>query len=95
MFENFIMTFGFADELVQKHKKRFEILHNFFREYNKQVKSYQFGEKNPYGYCGIIDILIQMIKEKNGLKESGTLSDKYPEDKIIQWFFNGLKTEIG
>jgi hypothetical protein len=93
-FDNFVKTFGFTDELVQKHKKRYEILDNFFIEYNKQVGSYPFGGQHPAGYCGVVELLSQMIKVKIGLKELYTVVEKHTKDQVIQRFLNGLKSEI-
>ena len=56
------------NQLVQKHRNRYDILIRFFTEYNKQVPSYQFDGQNPAGYCGVIEIFIQMIKNKKVIK---------------------------
>lgn len=93
-FDNFMMTFGYSDELVQKHKARFMILDNFFSEYNKQALTYHFGGKNPVGYCGVIEILAEMIKNKIGSRDILSKSGKSQEDKVIKWFFDGLRLEI-
>jgi hypothetical protein len=93
-YDNFVKTFGFKDELVQKHKKRFDILDNFFYEYNNQVVSYQFGNKNPSGYCGVIEILLYLIKNKKALKKSCLEPENYSHDQVMRWFFDGLASEL-
>lgn len=93
-FDNFTKTFGFADSLVRKHRKRYDILVNFFDEYNKQIVTYKFGGTHPSGYCGVMEMLTQMIKNKKGLKELYTVVEKHTKDQVIRWFFNGLKSEI-
>jgi len=93
-FDNFVKTFGFADELVKKHKKRFYILDNFFNKYNSQVISYKFGEQHPSGYCGVIEVLLYLIKNKKTLKNIWNKSEKYSKDPIILWFFEELATEL-
>jgi hypothetical protein len=93
-FANFERNFRSSDDLLSKHKKRYEILNNFFNEYNEQVIFYQFGGKKPVGYCGVVELLSQMIKFKIGLKELYTVVEKHTKDQVIQWFLNGLKSEI-
>ncbi len=93
-YEHFIRNFGFNDELVQKHKSKYEILVNFFTEYNKQLIFYKFGEQKPEGYCGVVELFIKMIKDKNGLKELYRELYIYQDDPLMQWFFNGLKSDL-
>ncbi|MCX6255368.1 MAG: HD domain-containing protein [Bacteroidia bacterium] len=93
-FENFKKNFRSPDYFARKHKKRYEILCNFFNGYNEQVISYKFGGKKPLGYCGVVELLSQMIKVKIGLKELYTVVEKHTKDQVIQWFLNGLKSEI-
>jgi hypothetical protein len=92
-FDNFVKNFGFADELVQKHTKRFDVLDNFFNEYNNQVISYKFGGQCPAGYCGVIEVLQNLISNKKVLKEFWNESKIYSDDPVIRWFFDGLATE--
>lgn len=93
-FDNFVKTFGFADELVLKHKKRFDILDNFFNEYNNQVISYKFGGQHPAGYCGVIEVLLNLINNKKALKEFWNESEKYSYDPVIRCFLEGLAFEL-
>lgn len=93
-FDNFVSTFGFADELVQKQKKRFYFLDSFFSEYNKLIPYYQFGGPHPSGYCGVIEILNSLIKEKAVLRDMFFVRDKYSYDPVVHWFFNGLAAEL-
>ena len=93
-FDNFVKTFGFKNELVQNHKKRYDILEKFFNEYNNQVTSYQFGGQHPSGYCGVVEILLYLINNKKTLKEFYMEPEKYSNDHVILWFFNGLASEL-
>ena len=52
-FNHFIKVIGYRDRIFEKHKKRYLILDEFFKEYNIQVLSYKFGTKQPSGYCGV------------------------------------------
>ena len=93
-FEHFEKNFGLNIQLFHKHRDRYDILIRFFNEYNKQTPSYRFDCQKPRGFCGIVELLIQMIKNKKVLNEIFAEQEKYQEDQIIQWFFNGLKKEI-
>jgi HD superfamily phosphodiesterase len=92
-FDNFIKTFGFAGELVAKHKKRFDILNDFFENYNKQVQSYKFGGKYRSGYCGVIDIISDVINGKASLNDIGNTPYGKFSDPAIDWFFKEFISE--
>jgi HD superfamily phosphodiesterase len=93
-FEHFEKSFGNDYPLFKKHRDRYDILIRFFAEYSKQVPFFQFDGQRPFGFCGVVEIFIQMIKNKKVIDEFFLEQEKYPEDKVIQWYFNGLKTEI-
>jgi HD superfamily phosphodiesterase len=93
-FDHFEKIFYFNISLVQKHRDRFNILIRFFTEYNEQVTSYHFDSKNPEGYCGVIELFINMITDKSDLKRLLMSEDILPDDQVIQWFFNGLRSEL-
>jgi HD superfamily phosphodiesterase len=92
-FENFSGAFKFSDDFFLKHKKRYDILVNFFEKYNDLVKDYQFGDIHPSGYCGVIDILINLIRNKKQLKDIYNNPGQISDDDFIIWFFNGLNSE--
>jgi HD superfamily phosphodiesterase len=92
-FKNFIKIFGFADEYVEKHKKRYEILDNFFNEYNKQAVTYKFGTALPVGYCGVIEAFNEMTHQKGDLKDAETVLEKYSNDPAIHRYFSELVSE--
>jgi hypothetical protein len=92
-FNNFVLTFGFADEFVMKHKKRYIILDKFFSEYNKQIGDYKFGGSKPSGYCGVIEVLNDIMRKKIVLKDVCRNSEKLSDDPVICWFFNELAFE--
>lgn len=93
-FDNLAKIFRFSDEFVRKHKKRFDILENFFAGYNKQVVSYQFGGPNPAGYCGVVEILNKMLMDKIAAGDFQKDPDNYSYDSVISWFFDGLTSEL-
>lgn len=92
-FNNFEKIFGFNKEIVQKHKKRYEILDNFFSEYNIQIENYKFGGTKPSGYCGVIELLDDQAHHKGVLNDKGTLLKDYLNDPVIRWYFSELELE--
>jgi HD superfamily phosphodiesterase len=93
-FDNFEKLFGFSYSILQKHKKRYNILINFFSKYNNQVLSYQFGGPDQSGYCGTVEIIKDVLQKKIILDFLLRESEKYSNDKVINWFFNGLASEL-
>jgi hypothetical protein len=92
-FDNILKTGIYTDDYILKHRKRYNILNNFFREYNNQLGSYQFGGQNPSGYCGVLEILLYLVNSKFTLKELYNNKMKFSYDPVIQWFLDNLKTE--
>ena len=93
-FNNFIKTFGFSDELVQKHEKRYRLLDDFFNKYNSQVQSYQFVNHSVSGYCGVIEVFLEMSQKKIALKDLCSDPQKCSNDPVIRWFFDELAIEL-
>jgi len=93
-FDNFVKTFGSNLTIFLNQQDRYKILNNFFDNYNRQVSSYRFGSQNPKGYCGVIEILLKMTVNKKGLKEIYFEVENTSDDKVIKWFFDGLRLEL-
>jgi HD superfamily phosphohydrolase YqeK len=93
-YDNFGKTIGSDSEIYKKHCKRFYILDDFFRKYNDQLHSYQFGTPNPSGYCGVIEIFLNSMNKKLKPDDMFKESMKYSDDPIILWFFEQLQKEI-
>jgi hypothetical protein len=93
-FKHFKETFGEYTELFQKHHDRYKILTGFFNEYNRQAVSYEFNCISPKGYCGVIELFIKMNKEKTGITDIIKEQNRFKNDEVIFWFFNGLKSEV-
>ena len=92
-FGNFEKTVGKAKKFIETHRQRYLALNDFFTKYNEQLPSYQFGTLNPSGYCGVIELIGNMINNKMELKELFTYSEKYYADPVINWFFSELRKE--
>jgi HD superfamily phosphodiesterase len=93
-FGNFENKFGFSRHLIQKQKKRYDILTGFYDNYNSMVSEYKFNSTYPAGYCGVIEIFSSMTDKKFSLKEIIDSNRYRTDDKIISWFFEGLAKEV-
>jgi hypothetical protein len=93
-FENFRISYDFSGDLIMKHKTRFEILGNFFNEYNEQATTYTFGSQHPSGYCGAIELLNNLICKNHSLTDFLMNKGYDHHDKIIKRFFDELKSEL-
>lgn len=93
-FQNLEKTLGTNNALVIRHKERFEILCDFFRNYNNQVASYNFNTDLPEGYCGLIQLFIQLLKNKISFNEFLNDAVRHDEDITIRTFMNGLRSEL-
>lgn len=93
-FKNFENIYGIHNFYVQFHRKRYRILTNFFRQYNKQADSYNFITDAPEGYCGVIQLFMLMIRNKRAICDLFLEAEIYQDDIIIGPFINGLKSEL-
>jgi HD superfamily phosphodiesterase len=93
-FDNFVIKFGYDSEIVKKHIKRYYTLDNFFERYNEQLPSYQFDTKDPSGFCGVIEIIMYLMKNNLQLKDFFKKPEKYSADPVIIWFFEELQKEL-
>jgi hypothetical protein len=77
-----------------KHKKRYDILNEFFTDYNFQIPSYHFDSPYPCGYCGVIELFINMKKENRKIDGFIANPENYSHDRVIRWYFTGLAKEL-
>jgi hypothetical protein len=93
-FKNFEDIYGIQNFYVQFHRKRYEILTNFFWQYNKQADSCNFITDAPDGYCGVIQLFMLLLKNKMAINDLFTEAEIYQNDIVIGHFFNNLKSEL-
>lgn len=91
-FANFRMNFGMINFLVQTHQQRFDLLDSFFSHYNIQAETYTFG-KNPEGYCGVAELIINMITRGINPENFHSTARDYFDDPVIKWYFGNLQEE--
>ncbi len=93
-YNNFQEIFGNNDPFLKNQTDRYNILYDFFNNYNKQISSHNFDPANPSGYFGIIAnfqyIIDNHITLEDYLKQPGTDSD----DPVILWYFEELEKEL-
>lgn len=90
---HFEEVFRFSESLVSRHRKRYEILDDFFSEYEKQAHSYSFDGVYE-GYCGIAAIIMKIINEGKDLNSFINDPVYQYDDPIIIWFFKELRSEL-
>jgi HD superfamily phosphohydrolase YqeK len=93
-YDNFIKRFGSYDELVVKHWERYFLLDMFFSKYNEQLPFYQFGTENPSGFCGVVEIIENIMKNNLQLKDFYTEPGKHTSDPLIVWYLTELEKEL-
>jgi hypothetical protein len=93
-YDNFINTFGSFDELVVKHWERYMLLDMFFTKYNQQLPSYQFGTDQPSGFCGVVELIRNIMKKNLELKDFYTEPQKHTTDPLIMWYLTELEKEL-
>jgi hypothetical protein len=92
-FNHFLRTYGFNSSLVEKHSKRYEIINSFFTSYNQSAPFYDFDNQLTAGYCGIVEIMQQSVKNKLSQAKLNSILIESP-DPVIQWFGAELKYEL-
>jgi hypothetical protein len=93
-FRNFLEVQGLNEEFIEKHRLRYNVLTDFFTGYNEQLKSYSFGSAYPAGYCGVIELIADMVEKKAEPKKFYKCVEKYHQDQIIRWYFLELNTNL-
>jgi HD superfamily phosphodiesterase len=92
-YRNFINTYRFPGDFIERHSKRYEILTSFFDSYNEQASYYKFDSQIINGYCGIAEI-VSGISGKNKSDSIFTSASVNIPDPVIQWFSAQLKSEL-
>jgi len=93
-FGNFRSKYESSGEFFVKHKKRYELLDNFFCDYNRQIGAYKFGSGHPHGYPGIIEVFLKVIDNGRELKKLIENSETFSYDQIMSCYFKGLNDEL-
>jgi HD superfamily phosphodiesterase len=92
-FDNVVNILGEESEYIDRHRKRFNILYDFFGKYNEELTSYHFGTGNPYGHCGVMEIIQYMMKSKLLLKDIFREPENYTGDPWILSFLGEMENE--
>jgi len=93
-FQYFVRSLGTGNKIAVKHTMRYKTTDRFFRKYNEQLPSYNFGSTHPHGYCGVIELFTHMMDRRIELQEIYLEPEKYLVDPTIRWFFAELEKEL-
>jgi HD superfamily phosphodiesterase len=93
-YKHFVNSFGFNQALVEKHGRRYQIIITFFKEYNKQCNDYQFDTSLPSGYCGVAEIIQNMMQQDLTPDRLYSHIREISDDKVLNWYFSELKNEL-
>jgi hypothetical protein len=93
-FANFERKFGHSPALVNRYRPRLEIITGFFEKFSIQSVSYRFGTASPSGYCGVAELIEDMVRNNITLDEVIDSATELP-DRVISWYFGELKRELG
>jgi hypothetical protein len=92
-FDNLTMTFGFSERLMKVQRIRYNILNDFFNEYDRCAYSYRFGSRKRSGYCGVVDLFMYMLESGLGPVDLFQKPELFSDDPILKWYFDGLLNE--
>jgi HD superfamily phosphodiesterase len=93
-FDNFSRTISSDKVYVSRHRKRYEILDGFFRNYNLQAGTYNFETGNPAGHCGVVQLFMLMKRKDLSIIDFVTEAGRHSHDPIIAWYLTGIQTEL-
>jgi HD superfamily phosphodiesterase len=93
-FDNFFSIFGREKDFTAMHRKRYDILNNFFFHYNQIAGSYYFNRYEPEGYGGIIQLIMHGVRNRMSLHDFLKEAELYPDDVVISSFIHELKMEL-
>ncbi len=93
-FDNFTKALSADYEYVSKHRERYEILDNFFLNYNKQARAYNFVTDYPSGYCGVVQLFMLTMRLNLSIIDFFAEAGRYSQDTFIADYLKGLQTEF-
>jgi hypothetical protein len=66
----------------------------FFAKYNEQLPSYHFGTTHPSGFCGVVEMVANVMRNNLDLKDFYMKPEKHTSDPLILWYLTELKKEL-
>jgi hypothetical protein len=93
-YQNFESAFKKRTELIERHKKRFMVLDDFFAGYNRQIKDYSFDQKISPDHIKIINIVTDMIGNKIPPKKIEAKNFGLSNDLELSNFVGQLISEL-
>lgn len=95
-FENFRKHFFRYSDLFRRHSERYRVLEDYCMNYIIQSAEYSFGTGSPAGYCGIAEIISEMLRQNidpcTGMEQY--ITERSYNDPVILWFSGNLRKEL-
>lgn len=95
-YENFRKHCSHSPDLLNRHSIRYRVLEDFCLNYTMQSVSYIFGTGSPQGFCGIAEIIGEMLKQKiyPGTEMNRYIAERACSDTVILRFSGELEKEM-
>lgn len=93
-FENYEKTIGFTSDAAGKHRKRFNILMDFFNGYNIQILDRQIDDQDYNGFPGVVRLISDYLMKLRTFNELQLAGCKMVDAPVIHEFFENLGSEI-
>lgn len=93
-FRNFETLFGRSAAVFKKHQQRYLLLDDFFNRYNIESSRFTFGNNEPSGYRGVLEIISGMINLNIPPEMILSGRNRYSGDPVISNFLVGLSNEL-
>jgi hypothetical protein len=93
-YSNFTSSYAPFPDLIRNHQKRFNILSEFFHQYNRRSARYSFAGIKPSGYCGVIEIIKKNLEGDKEPRLNIIDTNVFYNDPVINDFFFKLQNEL-
>lgn len=92
-FSNLVSIIDGIPSLVKQISPRVDVIISFFEKYNIRAAGYPFNTGRIEGYCGVAEIIGEMIKTGESLDD---VTEKAVEstDRVISLYFGELSKEL-
>lgn len=93
-FENLTRTYGFLDELIIKHEKRYKIIDEFFKRYNEQIADNEYVSQEHNAEFELVELIRNIIINNHRIPD--ILNDPLhtPEDAVVRNYLELMFAEL-
>ncbi len=93
-FKNLERIYKGFDPFFRKHRARYEIVDDFFKEYNKETVQSFSGHATIEGYRGVIMVIGDLLRERLSLQEVYLHKPGVSTVTVKKWYFKRLLEEL-